>query len=417
MFNKLRINMAIRNSVTLGTAFIAILVLIFLANLFQISDSIEKNLANVSQSRIYNPNFGTFSHIGEQPYTELNKHSLGVFLQKDGKFIVTNSDFYDQETMEKLLTAIPELAKRTEPTGRIQINGNYMAYNISQNRFTENYTAYIYDYTKENNGLFGLAITIFIIGAIGLIGIVYFSYKMAEKSVEPVENSFHKQIELVGNAGHELKTPLTIISTNLSILNENIEEIPKDNRKWIDSIGKQVSRLNNLVVEMLDLAKMDEMRAIPIKTQISLSDIAERVALETEVLAFENDISIVTKITPEIKIMGLEHNIEKLIYILVDNAIKYTNSGGMVTLIVEYEKKKPVLKVVNTGEGIAKEDIDKLFDRFFRVNKAHNTQEQVTKSFGLGLAIAKSIIDGHQATVCVDSEKGKYTEFCVTFKN
>jgi signal transduction histidine kinase len=417
MFNKLRMNMAIRNSVTLGTAFIAILVLIFLANLFKTSDSIEKSLANVSQSRIYNPVYDRFSLTGEQPYPELNKHSISVFLQKDGKYIVTNSDFYDQDTLNKLLGAIPQLAKRVEPTGRIQINGNYMAYNVSQDKFTESYTAYIYDYTKENSGLFELAITIFVLGSIGLIGIVYMSYKMAEKSVEPVENSFHKQIELVGNAGHELKTPLTIISTNLSILNENIEEIPKDNRKWIESIGTQVSRLNNLVVEMLELAKMDEMRTSPIKNQISLSDIAERVALETEVLAFENDINIVTNISPDIKIMGIEHNIEKLIYILVDNAIKYTNSGGTVTLSVEYEKKKPILKVINTGDGIAKEDIDKLFDRFFRVNKAHNIQDQEAKSFGLGLSIAKSIIDGHQATVCVDSEKGKFTEFCVTFKN
>ncbi|NLL55745.1 MAG: hypothetical protein GX242_00830 [Clostridiales bacterium] len=415
MFNKLRMNMAVRNSVMLGTAFIIILMFIYLANLFKTNDTISKNLANIAQSRSYNPAYGTFSIVGEDPYRELNKHSISVFLQRDGKYIVTNSEFYDKETFSELLRAIPDLAKKEEPTGRIKINGNYMAYSVNYDKYDGSYTTNIYDYTQENRVLVSFAITIFVLGTIGLIGIVFISYKMAERSIEPVENSFHKQIELVGNAGHELKTPLTIISTNLSILNENITDIPKENRKWIESIGAQVTRLNNLVAEMLELAKMDEMRAVPIKTQISLSDIAQRVALETEVLAYENNIKIESYITPDIKIMGIELNIEKLIYILVDNAIKYTNKGGTVTLSVSLEKKRPVLRVINTGQGIAKEDIDKLFDRFFRVDKSHTSGNQ-KKSFGLGLAIAKSIIDGHQASVCVDSEVGKFTEFAVTFR-
>lgn len=416
MFNKLRLNMAIRNSVTLGTAFIAVLMLIFLAYLFQTNDTIQTNLNNVSESRVFNPTFGVFSHSGEEEYDEYGRYSLSIFLKDDGRYIVSNADFYDNETLMTLLRTIPELAKKDQPTGRIKINGNYMAYNVNENKITKTYTAYIYDYTRENRGLYELAVTILIIGTLGLIGIVVISFKFAEKSVLPIENSFNKQIELVGNASHELKTPLTIISTNLSILNENIEDIPVENRKWIEGIGVQVKRLNNLVVEMLELAKMDEMQSIPIDTQISLSDIANRVALETEVLAFENNITIVTEITSNIKMMGIESNIEKLIYILVDNAVKYTNVGGTVTLNVESDKKHPVLKVTNTGEGIEKGDIDKLFDRFYRVNKSHTNGEK-SKSFGLGLAIAKSIVDGHQATINVDSEKGKFTEFTITFKN
>ncbi|HOO22743.1 MAG TPA: HAMP domain-containing sensor histidine kinase [Clostridia bacterium] len=414
MFNKLRLNMAIRYSVTLGTAFIAILMLIFLAYLYQTNDTIEKNLARVTESRVFNPTFGIFSNSGADEYT---RYSLSIFLQKDGAYIVSNGDFYDEDTMTQLLKSIPSLAKSGDATGRIKINGNFMAYSVNQNRINNSYTAYIYDYTRENRSLFELAAAILMIGTLGLIGIVIFSFKAAEKTVLPVENSFNKQKELVGNASHELKTPLTIISTNLSILQENLEDIPEEKRRWIEGISVQVKRLNNLVVEMLDLAKMDEMQTLPKTGQFSLSDLAERVALEAEVLAFEHNISMVTKIAPNIRMTGIEANIEKLIYILVDNAIKYTNIGGTVTLSVQNDKKRPQLKVINTGEGIDKADLDKLFDRFYRVNKSHTNGEDSTRSFGLGLAIAKSIVDGHQATITVDSEKGKYTEFTVTFKN
>lgn len=417
MFNKLRLHMGVRYSVTLGTAFIAILMLIFLAYLFQINDTITKNLAQIAESRIYNPTFEVFSHIGEDDYDEYAKYSLSIFLKNDGKYIISNGGFYDEETLEGLLQNIPKLAQKSDVNGRIVINGNHMAYSVSKNKIDGSYTAYIYDHTRESRSLIELAATIFVIGTLGLIGIVILSFRFAEKNVQPIENSFNKQKELVGNASHELKTPLTIISTNLSILNENIDSFSPENKKWVDGIAAQVKRLNNLVVEMLELAKMDEMQQSAISTQISLTEIAERVALETEVLAFENNISIVSKISPNIKITGIEANIEKLIYILVDNAIKYTNVGGLVTIVVATEKKRPVLKVINSGEGISQNDIDRLFDRFYRVNASHNNQQVIGKSFGLGLAIAKSIVDGHNATISVDSEKGKFTEFTVAFRN
>lgn len=415
MFNKLRVNMAVRNSVTLGTAFIAILVLIFLTNLFQTSNSIDTILAEISEIRQFDRDMGTFSPVGNS-FSEYAKYSITIFLDSEGNYTVSNADFYDEDTLTIFVGNIPALYESGEDgTGRCNINSNFMAYSIVKDKFMESYTAYIYDYTSESQSLIELGITILIIGIFGMIGIVLFSFRSAEKSVLPIENSFNKQKELVGNASHELKTPLTIISTNLSILNENIADIPEEDRKWINGIGTQVKRLNNLVVEMLELAKMDELQSAPITTQISLSDIAQRVALEAEVLAYEHELNMVTNVVPNVKITGIESSIEKLIYILVDNAIKYTNKSGTVTLTVDYDRKRPTLKVRNTGQGINKTDIDKLFDRFYRVNKAHNNQEDSTRSFGLGLAIAKSIVDGHQATITVDSVVGSFAEFCVTF--
>lgn len=415
MFDKLRLNMAVRNSVTLGTVLIVLLVLIFLGSLFQLSNSIDDHLEQISNLRVYSVENNAFYRIGDDKvYSEYGKYSINIFVNSDGSYIVSNPDFYDTETLSKFISSMPKFSKNSSATGRCSINGNHMAYSITYDKYMKTYSAFIYDYTGEGKSLIELAITIFIIGLAGLIGIVFYSFKIAEKNVMPIENTFNKQKELIGNASHELKTPLTIISTNLSILGQDIENLPPEDRKWINGINTQVKRLNNLVVEMLDLAKMDNLQNAPINTQVSLTDIAQRVALEMEVVAFEHEVNMQTEIAPNVKMGGIESSIEKLIYILIDNAIKYTDKGGMVTLKAGYEKKHPVLKVKNTGQGINKNDIDKLFDRFYRVNKSHNDGAN-TKSFGLGLAIAKSIVDGHQGVINVDSEINEYTEFCVTF--
>jgi signal transduction histidine kinase len=409
MFNKLRKNIAIRNSVTLGTAYIAILMLILLTNLFQLNSDVSTRLAEISEVKYFD-----IQGEVDVEYNEYSKSSICIILTTSGLYMVSNNDFYDEDTLNTFIENIPQWAN-SDKINRCIINDNYMAYNIVEDKFSQYYTAYIYDYTSESKTLLELAVTIAIIGIFGMIGIVAFSFRAADKSVEPIENVFNKQKELVGNASHELKTPITIIGTNLSILYDNIENIPEEERKWIKGIDTQVKRLNNLVVEMLELAKMDASQSVPMTSHISLSDIAQRVELEAEVLAYENNINMVADINNNIKIMGVEANIEKLIYILIDNAIKYTNKTGTVTLSIGVEKKHPFIKVKNTGEGINKEDIDKLFDRFYRVNKAHSTSEVTTKSFGLGLAIAKSIVDGHNAEITVDSKVGEFTEFCVTF--
>lgn len=416
MFNKLRLNMAVKNSFILGTALTAILLLILLANLFQLGYNVDLRLAEAAKMRGFRPAEGTFYRIADEEYSENAKYSLAIYLNYDGTYYVSNADFYDEDTLLAFVGQMPEFAASKEKSGRTVIHGNYMAYSVTHEKFAQSYNAFIYDYTREMKSLFEMALIILSVGVAGMVAIVIYCFRAAERSVLPIENVFNMQKELVGNASHELKTPLTIIGTNLCILKDNFEEIPIENRRWIEGIDTQVKRLNNLVLEMLELAKMDEMQSVPIiNTQIPLSGIVQRVALEAEVLAYENDITFETNIEENVKMTGIEDNIEKLVYILIENAIKYTQTRGKVTVTVGYEKKHPVLKVRNTGQGISHADIDKLFDRFYRTNKAHNNFTENTNSFGLGLSIAKSIVDGHRGTINVESEVGRYTEFRVSF--
>ena len=163
---------------------------------------------------------------------------------------------------------------------------------------------------------------------------------------------------------------------------------------------------------MLELAKMESGKNNDIKVPVNLSEVAESVVLGAEVLAFEHNITFETDIKSSVMINGVEAQIEKLIYILTENALKYTDEGGKVTVSVSGDRKKAVLKVKNTGAGIARENLPKLFDRFYRTDEAHTA----SNSFGLGLAIAKSIVDSHGGTIGVDSKEGEFTEFVVLFR-
>ncbi|MFA6866475.1 MAG: HAMP domain-containing sensor histidine kinase [Clostridia bacterium] len=417
MFEKLKRNTAIRLSVLISIVFIAILTSIFLINLFKISGDIEHQLTNVveDKARIYKM-LDTTPAFRDQ-YLGSNQNSL-VILIKGDHYLLSNEDYFSEETINDLLNATVYQEDFQADNSRCVIDGYYITYHIDIIPDSDVKVLYLYDYTKENEQLINLMLSILGVGILGLFVITLITFKWADKSIVPIENAFNKQKELIGNASHELKTPLTIIGTNLSILNDNIDDIPKESQKWIKGINTQVKRLNNLVTEMLELAKMDSYQNNPIFENISLSEITDGVSLESEVLAFEKDIKLICDIEPNIKMRGVKANIEKLVYILVDNAIKYTNKTGEINIKVYYDKKRPCLIVRNTGEGIPQFDVDKLFDRFYRVNQSHNTDKNKdVKSFGLGLAIAKSIVDGHGGKITVDSVLNEYTEFTVLFKN
>ena len=143
-----------------------------------------------------------------------------------------------------------------------------------------------------------------------------------------------------------------------------------------------------------------------------MSQIIEVVTLETEVLAFEKQVEMVSEIKKDVFVTANKEDMEKLAFILVENAIKYTPAGGKITVKLSAERRKAALKVKNTGEGIEREAIPKLFDRFYRCDESHAENG----SFGLGLSIAKAIADADNAGLGVDSQVGKYTEFVVELK-
>ena len=188
--------------------------------------------------------------------------------------------------------------------------------------------------------------------------------------------------------------------------------LTEEQKKWLSGIATQTQRMGEMINEMLVLARVEGMKEKQSLERINFSTIVESVVLETETVAFEKGAVLTSSVQEDVFVKGRKQDLEKLVYILLDNAIKYTPFGKEIRLKLSVEKRKVILRVYNEGDGIEKEKLPKLFDRFYRADESHS----VGGSFGLGLAIAKAIVDSMDGRIGVDSEVAKYTEFICVFK-
>ena len=225
--------------------------------------------------------------------------------------------------------------------------------------------------------------------------------------VKPAIDSFNKQKDFIADASHELKTPLAVIMASTDTLKADI----KDN-KYLDNIANESERMNKLIKGLLDLSKLDSENIYKDYEINDLSKIVNKSVLTFEGIAFENKLKIKTNIKDNIKFKCNSDEISELLGILFDNAIKHSDKIKPIEVNLNTIKEKIILEVINTGDEIKEEDLSKIFERFYRVDKARNRNEN---RYGLGLAIAKSIVLNHGGNILVTS-KNKVTTFKVIFK-
>lgn len=250
-------------------------------------------------------------------------------------------------------------------------------------------------------------IIIFIIST-GLTALI--SWFLTKKAVKPVKESFDKQKQFISDASHELKTPLTIMNTNVDIL------LSEDKHsKWLTYIKSEVLRMTKLTHDLLYLASVSEDGQIQVsKSRFNISEAIESITLGLEALAFEKEIELTYDIKTNKKVEFNQEQFHQLVMILLDNAIKYTPKKGKIDLNV-YEKNKYIyISVKNTGTGIKPEDLDKVFDRFYKTDKSRVYK---SNSFGLGLSIAQSICKNNDAKITCFSEVNEYTTFEIKLKS
>ena len=252
------------------------------------------------------------------------------------------------------------------------------------------------DYALDNSR--NLMVISMIFGILGLVALFLLSAFLARWLTAPVVYSLEAQKRFISDAGHELKTPLTIISSSVDLLESNI-----DNKKSLQYIRSETNRMTVLVNELLTLARIGN-TSVPDSFQtFSLSSALMGVALPFESLAYENLISFEVNIDESILFYGNKEQIQRLLSILLDNAFHYTDENGKIQVSVVHAHKKIVLTVANTGEPIPQEKRDKIFQRFYRVNEARETEHT---HYGLGLSIAHSIVERHRGKITVDCANG-----------
>ena len=212
---------------------------------------------------------------------------------------------------------------------------------------------------------------------------------LSGRAIRPIAESVRRQRQFITDAGHELKTPLTIISANCEIL-----AINQGDSEWLESVRGQTDRMRKLVNNLVALSRMDEEQPRIERTRFSISDAVYDTAAAFSSAAEREGKRLVLNVAPDCEYVGDEAAIRQLASILVDNAVKYADEGGEIAVELS-PGKSPVLSVENSFKAVATLKLDRLFDRFYRGDPARTG----SGSFGLGLSIARSIIEAHRGSI------------------
>lgn len=241
-----------------------------------------------------------------------------------------------------------------------------------------------------------------LIGITTIFLLVFFSSKIILK---PISESYEKQKHFITDASHELKTPLTVIDASADVLEMEVGE-----NEWITSIKDQVTRLTKLTEDLLMLSRMNETNRV-IFTDFSLSEVLEDSIKRFESVAISQGKTIETNIPNNISYNGEINMISQLFSILLDNALKYTNEKGLIKVSLSETEKNKKIVFYNTCENIEIGNHDYLLERFYRKDSSRNSN---TGGHGIGLSIAKSIIDNQKGKINIKSDDGKSITITIT---
>ena len=244
---------------------------------------------------------------------------------------------------------------------------------------------------------------------VGLLGcvMVFIAFALAAgKIVAPITESYEKQKRFISDAGHEFKTPLTIINANVDLLELDGE------KEELTDIRQQTTRLTKLTNNLILLSKMEEAERTLQRIDMPLSDIVSEAASSFRAPALAQNLVFSIQVTPDITIVGSPDSIRQMVSILIENAIKYTPKGGEVTLELKLHRKNAVLSVVNTTDDpINEKELQHVFDRFYRSDLSRNSQ---TGGHGIGLSIAKAIVCAHGGNITASNKTGNAFLITVT---
>lgn len=257
-----------------------------------------------------------------------------------------------------------------------------------------------------------LALTLTGIGIVVLLIFLAISVLFSRWALRPVENAWNSQRQFVADASHELKTPLTVILANSSILMENPNATVGSQSQWIEGTQAEAQRMKGLVDDMLELARLDA--ETPYSHElVDFAKLTEGCLLQFESLAYERGVSLDSSIAENINVMGNSSRLLQLVGTLIDNGSKYAGHGGNVFVLLEREGSSARLSVTNDGDVIPAESLPHVFDRFWRADEARDRSASGESSYGLGLAIAQGIVQEHNGDITVTSSTEAGTTFTV----
>ncbi len=336
----------------------------------------------------------------EKESEHIPKPHFSLLITPDGEFIAEDNGMFDLSDKEYLNSLFDYAESRDEETGIVPDT----SLRYFRNR-TPMGNSYIFtDVSAEANMLESLYRTCIIIGASALLLFFVISIFLAKWAVRPVEEAWNKQKQFIADASHELKTPLTVITTNAELMKSEGSEESK--AKFTDNILTMSKQMRGLVESMLEIARLDNGSVRKEFAVFNLSETVSDAILPFEALFFEKEQIFTSEIEPDINMNGNAEQIKQVIDILLDNANKYASEKSEIKLILKKQGRNQCrLSVSNEGETIPEEELKNIFKRFYRGDKTR----QMNNSYGLGLSIAESIVIEHSGKIFAESKTGVNT--------
>lgn len=241
-------------------------------------------------------------------------------------------------------------------------------------------------------------LTSILVSLLGLCSVLILVIFFSKIVMKPISESYEKQRRFITDAGHELKTPVTIIDANCEIL-----EMEYGETEWTQGIQKQTSRLTQLTSQLIYLSRMEEPENQLQKIDFCISDLIEDTIQSFQALAAAQNKTFSSQITPLLSYYGDEGSIRQLVSLLLDNAIKYSPPQSCIEITLEKRGRNIYFMIYNTAEQISRENLSRLFDRFYRTDTSRNSE---TGGYGIGLALARAITDAHKGKISAESKDG-----------
>lgn len=296
----------------------------------------------------------------------------------------------DEETAEEYTQTAQQKNKTTG------FQGIYR-YRVTE---TEDGAKYVFlDCRREISNFRTVLVTTISVSLLGLAAVFVLVVIFSRMVFRPVEESIQKQKRFITDASHELKTPLTIIDANTEVM-----EMESGESQWTKSTRKQIQRLSGLVQQLVTLSRLDEEKGLEEKCEFNLSEAVSECVQPYESLAQTREKNLTLNIEENLAYTGDERSIRQLAGILMDNAVKYSSENGNITLTLKKKGKKIFLEVYNNAGDLPQGKLDVLFERFYRLDSSRNSG---TGGSGIGLSVAKAIVQVHKGKITAENKNGR----------
>ena len=332
------------------------------------------------------------------PETPFETRFFSVKLNTDGTFASVDTS--------KIAAVDDELAMQYAM--RILEHGKtsgYMGTYRFMRRDSEDGTICVFvDANRELESVRSFIVSSIIISIVGTVLVFVIVILLSETALKPIIESYEKQKRFITDAGHEMKTPLTVISANAEII-----EMESGESQWIAGIHSQVAKLASLTEKLVLLSKMEEGAKLEMN-EFSLSEALFDTCNQYKSISMSEGVSFNVLVSENVLVIGNEGELRRCVSLLLDNAFRYVNDGGTVEIRLEKLTSGVEIKISNTTDGVARGSLDRWFDRFYRTDLSRNS---ATGGSGIGLSVVKAIVNAHGGTVKASSSDGIKVEFTI----